>query len=214
MNASATTRKGSATREAIIEQAYGFACAGGLESLSIGPLAQAVGMSKSGVFAHFGSREDLQLAVLEQAGERFVNAVLLPALAAPRGLARLRAIVLGWFDWVRQNEGGCLLLAAISEYDDRPGPLRDRILQHQRIWRRELARAIGLAVESGELEAATDPEQLAFELYSIALGVHHDAGLFGYASAAERGRKGLERLLSAYASTRRAPGSSPPSADD
>ena len=199
MNALTATRKGTATREAIIDQAYGFACAGGLESLSIGPLAQAVGMSKSGVFAHFGSREDLQLAVLERAGERFIHAVLVPALAAPRGLARLEAIVQGWFDWVRQNEGGCLLVAAVSEYDDRPGPLRDRILQHQQIWRRELARAIELAVETGELDGATDPEQLAFELYSIALGVHHDAGLFGYASAAERGRKGLRRLLAACA---------------
>ncbi|AWV07340.1 TetR/AcrR family transcriptional regulator [Marilutibacter maris] len=199
MNALAATCKGTATREAIIDQAYGFACAGGLESLSIGPLAQAVGMSKSGVFAHFGSREDLQLAVLDHAGERFVNAVLTPALAQPRGLARLRAIVLGWFDWARQNEGGCLLVAAVSEYDDRPGPLRDRVLMQQHAWRGELARAIRLAVDVGELGADTEPEQMAFELYAIALGVHHDAGLFGYASAAERGRKGLERLLGAYA---------------
>ncbi|QDH70100.1 TetR/AcrR family transcriptional regulator [Marilutibacter alkalisoli] len=199
MNVLTATRKGSATREAIIDQAYAIACVGGMESLSIGTIAQAVGMSKSGVFAHFGSREDLQLAVLDDAGERFVNAVLLPALSAPRGLGRLQAIMEAWFDWVRQNEGGCLLVSAVSEYDDRPGPLRDRMIQHQQRWRQELARAIDLAIETGGLAPSTDRDQLAFELFCLALGVHHDAGLFGYTAAAARGRKGLTGLLASYA---------------
>lgn len=199
MNALTTTRKGSETREAIIDQAYSFARAGGLESLSIGPLAQAVSMSKSGVFAHFGSREELQLAVLDSAAERFGYAVLIPALSQPRGLARLNAIMAGWFDWVRQNEGGCLFVSAINEYDDRPGPLRDRVVDHQQRWRQELARAIGLAIEAGELTPDTDPQQLGFELFCVALGVHHDAGMFGYEPAVERGHKALARLLAAYA---------------
>jgi AcrR family transcriptional regulator len=199
MTVMTATSKGAATREAIIDRAYGIACAAGLEGLSIGPLAQAVGMSKSGVFAHFGSREELQMAVLDEAGERFVDFVLRPALKQPRGLARLRAVLEAWYDWVRQSEGSCLLLSAASEYDDRPGPLRDRLVQHERRWRQEVARAVGLAVETGELAPDTDPDQMAFELYSLALIVHHDAGLFGFDLAMDRGRRALERLIRSYA---------------
>ncbi|HEY5802336.1 MAG TPA: TetR/AcrR family transcriptional regulator [Lysobacter sp.] len=202
MSALTATSKGAATREAIIDRAYDVACSAGLEGLSIGPLAQAVGMSKSGVFAHFGSREDLQLAVLDAAGQRFVGHVLLPALKLPRGLPRLRAIVEAWFDWARQSsEGGCLLLSAASEYDDRPGEIRDRVIAHELRWRRELARAIALAVETGDLAVDTEPEQLAFEVYSLALIVHHDAGLFGFEPAAARGRSALERLFRSYSPT-------------
>ncbi|HEY0505307.1 MAG TPA: TetR/AcrR family transcriptional regulator [Lysobacter sp.] len=201
MNLLTATSKGAATRDAIIERAYGIACSAGLEGLSIGPLAQAVGMSKSGVFAHFGSREDLQLAVLDAAGERFVAHVLLPALKQPRGLARLRAILEAWYDWVRQSEGSCLLLSAASEYDDRPGMLRDRLVLHEQRWRQEIARAVGLAIQTGELAADTDPDQMAFELAGLALVVHHDAGLFGFDLAVERGRRALERLFRSYAPT-------------
>lgn len=193
------TSKGAATRETIIDRAYGIACSAGLEGLSIGPLAQAVGMSKSGVFAHFGSREDLQLAVLDAAGERFIAHVLRPALKQPRGLPRLQAIMDAWFDWDRHTEGGCVLLSAASEYDDRPGALRDRLIEHDQRWRQEIGRAIRLAVETGELADDTDPDQMAFELYSIALVVHHDAGLFSFELAAERGRRALERLIRSYA---------------
>ncbi|HZH44182.1 MAG TPA: TetR/AcrR family transcriptional regulator [Lysobacter sp.] len=195
------TRKGASTRETIIGRAYEIASSAGLEGLSIGPLAEAVGMSKSGVFAHFGSREDLQLAVLEEAGERFVAAVLRPALAAPRGLPRLRAIATAWFDWVRRNEGGCLILSAASEYDDRPGPLRDRVIALETRWRTELGRAVRMAIDSGELAAHADPEQVAFEINALALAVHHDGGLFGFEAAQARGQRALDRLLRAYAPT-------------
>lgn len=198
MSAMTATSKGASTRDAIIDRAYDIACSAGLEGLSIGPLAQAVGMSKSGVFAHFGSREDLQLAVLDSAGERFIERVLLPSLKARRGLPRLRAIVAAWFDWVRHSEGGCLLLTSVNEYDDRPGALRDRVIQHEIRWRSELGRAIQLAIDSGELQAQTDPVQLAFEVYSLALIVHHDAGLFGYEAALTRGQRGFDRLLQSY----------------
>lgn len=193
------TSKGATTREAIIDRAYGIACLAGLEGLSIGPLAQAVGMSKSGVFAHFGSREDLQLAVLHSTGERFLNHVLLPALKHRRGLRRLRAIVEAWFDWVRHtHDGGCLYLAAVSEYDDRPGALRDRLVEFETRWRNELARAIGYAIEAGELRADADAQQLAFEVYGLALMVHHDAGLFGFEAAQSRGRHAYERLIQSH----------------
>ncbi|MFC3551838.1 TetR/AcrR family transcriptional regulator [Lysobacter cavernae] len=202
MSALTATSKGAATRDSIIDRAYDIACSAGLEGLSIGPLALAVGMSKSGVFAHFGSREELQLAVLDAAGDRFVAHVLLPALKQPRGLPRLRAIGQAWFDWARQSEGGCLLLSAASEYDDRPGALRDRVVGHQQRWRQELGRAIQLAIDTGELDTATDPVQLAFEIYALALGVHHDAGLFGFDLAVARGRRALDRLFRSYFPTR------------
>jgi AcrR family transcriptional regulator len=199
MSSITATTKGAATRDAIIDRAYGIACSTGLEGLSIGPLAQAVGMSKSGVFAHFGSREDLQLAVLYSAGERFTNHVLLPALKHRRGLPRLRAIVEAWFDWVRHtHEGGCLYLAAVSEYDDRPGPLRDRLVEFEVRWRNELARAIQHAIDAAELQPDTDPLQLAFEVYSLALMVHHDAGLFGYEAGQSRGQRAFQRLIKSY----------------
>ncbi len=191
--------KGAATRDTIIDRAYSMACSTGLDSLSIGSLALAVGMSKSGVFAHFGSREGLQLAVLESAGLRFGDYVLAPALAVPRGLLRLRAIVERWFDWVRHSsDGGCLYLAAVSEFDDRPGAIRDSLLQHEASWRNTLARAIQLTIESGELQPGTDAQQLAFEIYGLALVVHHDAGLFGYDAARVRGQRAFERLMRSY----------------
>ncbi|QWP74998.1 TetR/AcrR family transcriptional regulator [Lysobacter sp. K5869] len=199
MSSLTATHKGAATREAILDQAYSIACSAGLEGLSIGPLAAAVGMSKSGVFAHFGSREDLQLAVLDKASERFVAYVLLPALQRPRGLARLRSIVESWFDWSRHTDGGCVLLAAVNEYDDRPGALRECVVEQQKRWHQELGRAVQLAIDTGELDAETDTAQLAFEIYGLALVVHHDAGLFGYDAALVRGLRAYERLIRSYA---------------
>lgn len=192
--------KGATTREVILARAYALACVNGLEGLTIGGLAEQVGMSKSGVFAHFGSREDLQLATLDLGGELFIRDVLLPALREKRGLPRLRAIYANWSEWVRhEDDGGCLFLAAASEYDDRPGPIRDRVVQQQADWREQLARAVQLAVDSGELSTDTDPAQMAFEIYALALAVHHDAGLSGYTDAAARGERAFERLIRAYA---------------
>ncbi len=192
MSSLTATPKGAATRETILDRAYGIACANGLEGLSIAPLADAVGMSKSGVFAHFGSREGLQLAVLDSAAERFGQAVLVAALSRPRGLPRLRAIMHNWFEWVRSTAGGCVLLGAASEYDDRRGPLRDRVLLNDGRWRTALRRAIDLAVECGHLEPG-DGDQRVFELYAIALAVHHDAGLYGYDAARRHGDAAVER---------------------
>lgn len=198
MAALTATAKGSATRETIVDRAFVIARANGLEGLSIGPLAQAVGMSKSGVFAHFGSREGLQLAVLSVATERFLDHVLRPALKQPRGLARLQAIMTSWFDWVRQTGGGCVLLSAVAEYDDRPGPLHDWIVTQQARWRQELARCIQIAIDEGQLAADTDPMQLAFEIYGLSLIVHHDSGLFGYGPVVERGQRAYQRLIRSY----------------
>ena len=192
------TPKGAATRDAIIDRAYEIARFSGVEGLSIGPLAEAVGMSKSGVFAHFGSREDLQLAVIESAATRFGEAVFMPALSQPRGLPRLRALMHHWFEWVRGNSGGCVLLGSVTEYDDRPGPLRDQVLRNEQRWRDLLRRAIELAIQCGHLRAG-DTDQYAFELYAFPLAVHHEAGLFGYEQARRHGDAAVERWFSSHA---------------
>lgn len=194
MHAPPATARGTATREAIIERALEIARFSGLEGLSIGPLAQAVGMSKSGVFAHFGSREDLQLAVLDAAATRFGEAVFVPAMAARRGVPRLRTLMQHWFEWIRGNAGGCVLLGSVTEYDDRPGPLRDLVLRNEARWRELLRGALAIAVDAGHLRPG-DVEQYAFELYAIALTLHHQSGLTGYESARVRGDAAVERWL-------------------
>ncbi|MDW2982261.1 MAG: TetR/AcrR family transcriptional regulator [Rhodanobacter sp.] len=186
--------KRAATRDTILDHAYALARRDGLEGLSIGNLASDVGMSKSGVFAHFGSREDLQLAVLNTGRQRFVARVLLPALRQPRGLPRLRAIVANWFEWAREHKSGCVLLSAASEYDGRDGALHDGVVAQQAGWRDELQKAIAQAVELGHLRSDTDVAQLAFEIYALMLGLHHDAGLFGFDEAGQRTRAAFERL--------------------
>jgi AcrR family transcriptional regulator len=189
-----TGNKGASTRELILDHAYERARQEGLEGLSIGPLAAGVGMSKSGVFAHFGSREDLQLALLDSAARRFMEQVLRPALAQPRGLPRLRAIVAHWTAWGLQHQGGCVLLSAASEYDGREGALHDAVVRQQAGWRGELQEAITQAVDAGHLRADTDVAQLAFEIYALMLGLHHDAGLFGAGQASTRTAAAFERL--------------------
>lgn len=191
------TPKGNATREAILDRAYEIARFSGIEGLSLGPLAQAVGMSKSGVFAHFGSREELQLALLQSAAQRFGEYVLLPALSAPRGLPRLRAIMGHWFEWGRLEAGGCVLVASVNEFDDRPGPLRDQVLANEQRWRDALQRAAQLAIDCGHLRDG-DTDQYAFELYAIPLAMLHESGLFGYERARRHGDAALERWLTAH----------------
>jgi len=196
------TPKRAATRELILEHAYEMARREGLEGLSIGSLAQDVGMSKSGVFAHFGSREELQLAVLEAGQLRFLQRVKWPALKLPRGLTRVRAIVANWVDWGREYQSGCVLLTAAGEYDGREGPLRDMVIQQQAGWRQEMCRAIGHAVENGELHKDTDAPLLAFEIYSLMLGLHHDAGLFGFDEASRLTLAAFDRLIRTYSPER------------
>jgi AcrR family transcriptional regulator len=194
----ANTSKGAATRDAIIESAYQRVRRDGFEGLSIGTVADSVGMSKSGVFAHFGSREDLQLAVLDAAAQRFTENVFLPAIRERRGLPRLEAIGRRWLKWMRSEQGGCPMVSAAIEYDDRPGPIRDRVILYQTRLRNELARAIGMAVETGELRKDTDAAQLAFEVFGIELAMHHDSRLFGFAEALGRSERALDRLIASY----------------
>lgn len=193
--------KGEATRAAILDCALGLSKQIGLEALSIGMLAEAMGMSKSGVFAHFGAKEELQIAVLEEAQARFTEQVVRPALAAPRGLTRLRELFGRWMDYSAASgvPGGCLMIQAAAEFDDKPGAVRDSLVQIQRQWREALIRAVGLCIERGELAAGSDCEQLAFEIFGLALAAHHDVRLFGEAAGRARALRGLERLLAASA---------------
>ncbi|HEX7816163.1 TetR/AcrR family transcriptional regulator [Dyella sp.] len=193
-----TTPKRAATRETILDHAYALARREGLEGLSIGALAQDVGMSKSGVFAHFGAREELQLALMQSVQKRFVDLVLRPALRQPRGISRLRAMIDHWHEWVREHQSGCVLLTAVGEYDGRSGPLRDAMQAQQVGWRNELRRAVEQARALGEVDSRAEADQFAFEIYAVMLGLHHDASLFGFEQASGRARAAIDRLLSSY----------------
>ena len=193
-------KKGDRTRTLILNDALAVAGEVGLEGLSIGALAGRLGLSKSGLFAHFGSKEDLQLATLRHSQERFEQVVFRPALASPRGLPRLRALFENWLGWIARTErpGGCVILAASVEYDDRPGPVRDALVAGQRELRGALAKAVRLAIEAGHLRSDTDPWQVVFELMGIVLAVHHDRGLLDDPRSLDRARKAFDRLVAAH----------------
>ncbi|HYU71027.1 MAG TPA: TetR/AcrR family transcriptional regulator [Burkholderiales bacterium] len=194
-------RKGEQTRALILNEAVAFASQVGLEGLSIGSLAERLDMSKSGLFAHFGSKEDLQVRTLRRAQELFLEQVVSPAVKQDQGLPRLRALFSNWLAWLESNEdlpGGCLMLAASAEYDDRPGPVRDLLVAGQRELRGAIAKAIRLAIDEGHLKPQTDPWQLTFELFGIVLAAQHDLRLLGDARALERAGDALERLIEAH----------------
>ncbi|MFT4103748.1 MAG: helix-turn-helix domain-containing protein [Burkholderiaceae bacterium] len=192
-------RKGEQTRAAILQTALELASQFGLEGLTIGRLADRVQMSKSGVFAHFGSREELQIAVLREYEQRFAREVLVPALPLDRGLPRLRGMVRNWLERTAlEADSGCLYIACATEYDDRPGEVRDVLVAMIRAWQRELTRAIMQAAETGELADSIDAEELVFQLYGIVLVLHHDARLLRSEGAIDRAQRAFERLLASY----------------
>ena len=193
-----TTTKGERTRAAILDAALRIVSKAGLDGLTIGTLADATGMSKSGLFAHFGSREELLLAVLAHGQAEFTEVVFQPAMAKPRGLPRLKAMFINWLDWTESAElpGGCPMIGGASEFDDKPGPVRDMLAGGQRTWIETLKRTVRQAVDEGQLPAGTDPEQIAFEMFGIALVVHHHRRLLGYPKARARALAALEKLLS------------------
>ncbi len=190
-------RKGEATRERILESALELASTEGLTGLSIGRLADRNGMSKSGLFAHFGSKEGLQLDVLELAVAKFRESVFTPALRADRGEPRLRALFTRWIDWADDQSlpGGCLFTAAAAELDDQPGPARDALVDAQRLWMETLARAARIAIEERHFRADIDPSLFAFQLHSILLGYHHARRLLRDPEAGRRARDAVDALI-------------------
>jgi len=195
-----TASKGELTRSAILAAAVEQASASGFESLTIGSLAEKTGMSKSGLFAHFGSKVDLQIAALDEAARQFTEEVFLPAMKAPRGLERLKALFANWIGWPQRAKlpGGCPIDAASREYQHQPGPMRDAVMDRQKQLARELGRTVKLAIETGELRADTDPGQVAFDVFGIIYSFHRAEMLIGTPEAERFARASFERLLTHY----------------
>jgi len=199
------TSRGEQTREAILTHALGLATRIGFEGLTIGRLAEDLQMSKSGLFAHFRSKEALQLEILRMAGARMVDSVVKPALAAPRGEARVRALFDRWLAWEQSPglPGGCPFMAASFELDDRPGPVRDYVVQNLRDWMDTLAGAARIAVQEGHFRADLDCEQFAHDCQGIGLAFVHASRLMRDPKARARAASAFDTLLSACRAKRR-----------
>lgn len=196
----AKTQKSELTRAAIVGAALDLASAQGLESISLQAVADRIGLSKSGVFSRVGSREALQKAVIEEYGRRFLADVFVPAMQKPKGVPRLDDIVQRWIVRMRDVEvhTGCLYTAGAFELDDREGELRDLLHAEVMRWRAALRRTVTQAVETGELKADTDPEQLVGEVSALAMGLLHDARFLRDTRAADRAASTWQRLLKSY----------------
>lgn len=192
-------RKGEATKQAILDDAAEIAGTVGLQGLTIGSLAAKAELSKSGLFAHFKSKEALQLQVLQHAREGFVDVILRPAVAQPRGVPRLRALFDGWIAWTRGDilPGGCPFIAAGVEFDDQPGAVHDFLVADQR----DLVETVGTIVRSGipegHFRADVDPEQFAQDLYGVIVAFAHFTRLLDDPGAEDRARRAFEALLTA-----------------
>jgi AcrR family transcriptional regulator len=190
-------RKGALTRQAILEHATGLASQIGLEGISIGRLADDLDLSKSGLFAHFQSKEALQIQVLEFAAARFVETVIRLALRAPRGEPRIREAFARWLSWPKRSAlpGGCFFVAAAVELDDQDGPVRDRLVELQTEWLGVLAETVRSAIAEGHFRPDVDPDQFAHEMYGVMLAGHHASRLLRDPKAGQRTRAAFESLL-------------------
>lgn len=188
--------KGTETKQAIVDQALQLVSTVGLDKLTIGTLANATGMSKSGLFAHFKSKEQLQLQVLEEARQRFVDLVIAPALKQPRGEARIRAMFeRGMQEWEDDLPGGCIFYAVSAELDDQPGPARDYLIEIMNDHRETVRRAAEIAIDEGDFREDLDLDQFVFEFGSITAADHHYGRLLGDPRARTRAAKAFESLL-------------------
>jgi AcrR family transcriptional regulator len=188
--------KGEATRQAILARAFELATVNGISGLSIGRLAEETGLSKSGLFAHFGSKDALEVAVVEEASRQFVQDVMVPALRHPRGEPRLRALFDNWIHW-GQRPGGCFFVGASTELDERPGPPRDALARAIKDWVDELAKAVRIAISEKHFRSDVNPDQVAFEIYGIMLGMHTFYRFLREPTTLDRAKQAFERLLAA-----------------
>ena len=188
--------KGEETRQAILSRAFELATVVGVSGLTIGRLAEATSLSKSGLFAHFGSKEALEVAVVEEAARQFVQEVMVPALREARGEPRVRALFDHWFAW-GQRPGGCFFIGASAELDDRPGPARDALVRACKDWVDEIAKAVRIAISEKHFRADVDADQFAFELYGLMTGGHTFLRFMRDPDAHEKTRIAFERLLAA-----------------
>lgn len=189
--------KGDQTRGAILRQAADLASLVGLHGLTIGTLARHAGMSKSGLFQHFGSKEQLQVETLRAGVDRFVEQVIRPTLKTARGRVRVRALFDRWLQWATDEglAGGCLFVAASIELDDQPGPARDYLVEHQAMWLELIGITARKAVEAGDFRTDLDDVQFAYELNAILLSFHQASRLMRDPAAADRARIMFERLV-------------------
>jgi AcrR family transcriptional regulator len=189
-------RKGELTRQSILERGLSLASRMGIEGLTIGALAEALKLSKSGLYAHFKSKEALQLQVLELAIARFTEVAVRPALAAPRGEPRVRALFDRWFRWVEDSRlAGCPFVALATELDDRPGRVRERLVQAQKDWLDVIATSFRAGIREGDFRRDADPRQFAQDVHGIYLAHHHALRLLGDRGSERRARTAFERLL-------------------
>lgn len=197
--ARALPNKGQQTRAAILDAALALASHMGLEGLSIGALAEQMGMSKSGVFAHFGSREELQISVIREYHRRFELEVFFPALEVPRGLPRLRALFERWIARVSvEIDSGCIYISGAVEFDDRPGPVRDALASSVSTWLTAMGRAIEIAIEEGHLRADTDAHQMRFEIHSLILALHYEARFLRAPDSLQRAVRAFDGIVQRY----------------
>lgn len=206
-----TLPKGRRTRDAVLTRGVELACRVGLGGLTIGGLAEEVGMSKSGMYAHFGSKVALQLAVLDAAAQQFATTVVLPALGAPRGEPRVRALADLWITCgVERQPGGCLFVKASTELDEQDGPVRDRLREQHRQLAQSIARIVAGGVSDGQFRPDTDTAQFATDLHGVMLAMYHAYRLLDDPAAERHARTAIDRLLDAV---RTAPAVDAPAVD-
>mgnify|MGYP000535315587 CR=1 FL=1 len=188
--------KGAMTKAVIVDQALKIASSQGLEGLTVGHLAEVLAMSKSGVFSHFGSREELQLAVVREYYRRFEARVFQPALQEPRGLARLQKMINLWMQTsIQELSAGCIFISGAVEFDDRPGPVRDELVRSVQTWRAALKRAIEQAVEVGDLKTDCAPDAMLFQIYSYVQGLHHDARFLQISRSVDIATQSIQQII-------------------
>jgi len=194
--------KGQQTKQIIVDAALGLAAQIGLEGLSIGALAEVTKMSKSGVFAHFGSREELQISVIREYYARFADEIFSPAMDESRGLPRVRALFGNWMKRVAvEIQSGCIFISGAVAFDDRPGVVRDALASSIQAWLDALHRAVVQAKEEGQISADADEAQIVFEIHGLILSVHYEARFLKKPGATERANQGFENILSRYRPT-------------
>ena len=192
-------QKGQQTKAAIVDAALRLATQIGLEGLSIGTLAEVMHMSKSGVFAHFGSREELQISVIREYFTRFEEEVFYPALKESKGLPRVRALFANWMKRVAvELQSGCIFISGAAEFDDRPGPVRDALASSVQTWLAAMHRAVVLAKEAGHLRADADERQIVFEIHGLILALHYEARFLKAPGSMDRAVQAFESVLARY----------------
>ena len=192
-------KKGSVTKALILNAALDIASKSGLEGITIGALAEKVSMSKSGVFAHFGSREELQVEVVRAYHQSFQELVFHAALLKPKGLPRLNHMISSWLRMsVGENTSSCFFIAGAAEFDDRPGIVRDELIKSVQQWRSALLRAIQESIAVGHLQKKVDAQSLLFQIYSIVLGAHHDSRFLDNPKSLAIANKLIKQILTTY----------------